>query len=127
MTEIATYELILKSDNKTCIEIIYNRYACKLLDYAITSWKIDEDDAWELIYDTIYKTIKTIDKYTFETEKKFSSFIFTVFCNALRNHFKLIKNQKDRYEQLNYNDLLLENISDNSMSVVDIKVKTSIS
>lgn len=71
---------------------IYNRYGKKLYSYAIKTWKISEDDAWNLIYKTLYKVIETHTNYTFETEDKFASFIFRVFINHLRNDYRDKKN-----------------------------------
>jgi RNA polymerase sigma factor (sigma-70 family) len=71
---------------------IYNRYGKKLYSYAIKTWKINEDEAWNLIYKTLYKVIDTHKNYTFETEDKFASFVFRVFINYLRNHYRDQKN-----------------------------------
>lgn len=67
---------------------IYNRYGKKLYVYAIQTWKVEEDSAWDLIYKTLYKVIDSYTNYTFETEEKFASFIFKIFINYLRNHYR---------------------------------------
>lgn len=73
---------------------VYNKYGRKLYGYAITKWKVNEDEAWDLVYKTIDKTIETHDRYTFEGEKKFASFIFKIFINFLRNHYRDTKNKR---------------------------------
>ena len=73
---------------------VYNKYGRKLYGYAITKWKVNEDEAWELVYKTIDKTIETHDRYTFESEEKFASFIFKIFINFLRNHYRDTKNKR---------------------------------
>lgn len=73
---------------------VYNKYGRKLYGYAITKWKVNEDEAWELVYKTIDKTIETHDRYTFEGEEKFASFIFKIFINFLRNHYRDTKNKR---------------------------------
>ena len=67
---------------------VYNRYGRKLYSYALYSWKLDEDIAWELIYKTLYRVADTRAGYTFATEEKFASFIFRIFINYLRNHYR---------------------------------------
>lgn len=67
---------------------LYGRYGKKLLSYAVHTWHMDEDDAWELIYKTLYKVIDTYTNYTFEKEEKFAGFIFRIFINLLRNHYR---------------------------------------
>lgn len=70
------------------ITVIYNRYGKKLYSYAVHSWHLDEDTAWDLIYKTIYKVIDSYKSYTFESEEKFASFVFKIFINYLRNHYR---------------------------------------
>lgn len=79
------------ADNDFLTEI-YNRYGKKLYSYAIRTWKLNEDDAWNLIYKTLYKVIETHKNYTFETEDKFASFVFKLFINYLRNDYRDKKN-----------------------------------
>jgi RNA polymerase sigma factor (sigma-70 family) len=74
---------------------IYNRYGKKLYSYALKTWKVDEDAAWNLIYKTLYKVIETHGNYTFESEDKFASFVFRIFINYLRNHYRDKKQQED--------------------------------
>ena len=71
---------------------LYNRYGKKLYSYAVRSWYLKEDDAWDLIYKTLYKVIETYKNYTYESEEKFASYVFKIFINYLRNHYR--DNQK---------------------------------
>ncbi|NVO02781.1 MAG: sigma-70 family RNA polymerase sigma factor [Bacteroidetes bacterium] len=87
---------------------MYERYGKKLLQYAINTWNLNEDDAWNLIYQTLYKVIDNIEKYQFENEEKFASFVFRVFINLLRNHHKYTNKQKEQIEFVNYNESLSE-------------------
>ncbi|HET6227214.1 MAG TPA: sigma-70 family RNA polymerase sigma factor [Bacteroidia bacterium] len=75
-------------DKSSFVTVIYNRYGKKLYSYAIKSWSLNEDTAWDLIYKTIYKVADSHMNYTFESEEKFSSFIFKIFINYLRNHYR---------------------------------------
>ena len=54
--------------------------ASKVLEELV---KLNEDESWELVYDTLSQVIKTYKNYTFESEKNFKSFVFTIFCNKL--------------------------------------------
>jgi RNA polymerase sigma factor (sigma-70 family) len=83
-----------KLDRNSFITAAYNRYGKKLYAYAITHWNVTEDEAWDLIYKTIYKIQDTCHKYTFESEEKLASFIFRVFINYLRNHYRDNKTSK---------------------------------
>jgi len=80
--------IIIKRRKKKSVEVFYRRYGKQLLAYAINNWKTDEDTAWELIYKTFDSIIEKIDRYSFDNEKKFSSFVHLSFLNNLRNHHR---------------------------------------
>lgn len=84
----------IRKKDKNAIRILYDNYGKRLYGYAVLKWKVDEDDAWELVYNTLYKIIQTIERYEFETEQKFTGFVFTVFTNNLRNHYQKNKEKK---------------------------------
>ncbi len=86
-----TYELITKKD-KESIRVLYERYGKKLFGYARKKWKMGEDENWDLVYKTLYRVIETNSDYKFESESKFSGFVFTVFINYLRNFYRDKKN-----------------------------------
>lgn len=79
---------ILKNKNEETVALLYERYGKKLYGYAITKWKVSEDDSWELVYKTLYKVMNVADQYTFQDEGKFIGFLFKVFINYLRNHYR---------------------------------------
>jgi RNA polymerase sigma factor (sigma-70 family) len=77
----------IRKKDKKAITALYNQYGKKLYGYAVSKWNVNEDDAWELVYKTLYKIIEVIDKYTFENESKFNGFIYQIFINNLRNNY----------------------------------------
>ena len=79
---------ILKNKDEKTVALLYERYGKKLYSYAISKWKVSEDDSWELVYKTLYKAMNVADQYTFKDEGKFSSFLFKIFINYLRNHYR---------------------------------------
>ena len=101
--QIETYTLIRK-DKDTGLETLYERYGKKLYSYGITSWKLSEDDSWDMVYNSLYKTVEKVNDYDFESEKKFSSFLFTVFCNLLRRHYRDNKRREEQLSFSNFNE-----------------------
>ena len=75
----------IKKKDSISIESLYTSYGKKLYGFAITRWQVTEDDAWELVYKTLYKFLEVKDRYTFENEKKLQAFLFQSFINNLRN------------------------------------------
>ncbi len=90
----------LKQNDKEAIAILYQKYGQKLFGYAITQWKVNEDDAWELVYKTLYKVIASLDNYSFKDENRFVGFVFKVFTNYLRNHLRDTKDKRILTEEL---------------------------
>lgn len=82
-----TYKLVHLSRQELLGET-YNRYGKKLYSYAVKSWTLNEDEAWNLIYKTLYKIVDTHENYAFGSEEKFASFVFRIFINYLRNHYR---------------------------------------
>lgn len=83
----------IRRKDKAAITALYNHYGKKLYGFAVHKWNVNEDEAWELIYKTLYKIIEVIDKYSFESESKFNGFVFQIFINNLRNHYNERKNK----------------------------------
>jgi len=79
---------ILKNKNDETITWMYERYGRKLFGYAKAKWKISEDDAWDLVYKTLYKVLNVGENYSFASEEKFTAFLFKIFINYLRNHYR---------------------------------------
>ena len=45
-----TYEL-LRAQRGKAVQILYERYGRKLYSYALSSWHLDEDTAWDIVQD----------------------------------------------------------------------------
>jgi RNA polymerase sigma factor (sigma-70 family) len=117
----------VQSTNNDFLTEIYNRYGKKLYSYAIRTWKVSEDDAWNLIYKTLYKVIETHQQYTFENEDKFASFVFRVFINLLRNHYRDKKNQGVDVQATDLNTAQFANGASATTEVAPSKQLTALS
>lgn len=101
-----------KSNKKWLLEELYQTYGKKLHGYVTTSWKLDEDTSWELIYKTLYKVIDTQEQYHFDHENKLAAFIFRVFINHLRNYYRDNKKLSERLHLIRMEDEDVEQIVD---------------
>lgn len=104
-----------KSNKKWLLEELYQTYGRKLYGYATTSWKLDKDTSWELIYKTLYKVIDTQEQYHFDHENKLAAFIFRVFINHLRNYYRDNKKLSERLHLIRMEDEDVEQIVDKDM------------
>jgi RNA polymerase sigma-70 factor (ECF subfamily) len=91
----------IRKKDKQAIALLYEHYGKKLYGFAIHKWKVSEDEAWDIVYKTLYKILDVIDKYQFESESKLNGFIYQVFINNLRNYYKEQKTKKVMTVELN--------------------------
>lgn len=99
MTKIPIHTLV-RSKDPSAIKELYEKFGKKLAGFAVHKWKVPEDDAWDLVYKTLYRVLEKSGSYSFESEQKFSGFVFTVFINYLRNHFRDRKNQPEMVREM---------------------------
>ena len=104
-TATETYKLV-SAKSKESIKLLYERYGTRLFNYALHSWKTTEDEAWDLVYKTLYRVIETTASYTFQSEEKYRGFIFKIFVNYLRNHYRDKKKAREQVEVVNYDDAI---------------------
>jgi RNA polymerase sigma-70 factor (ECF subfamily) len=112
-TDQETTYAVLQQNREKGLQVLYERYGKRLYGYAMTSWQLSEDEAWELVYETLLKTIPSAKQYEFESEKKFGSFVFTVFCNLLRHYYRDEKRRSARISFLKFDEALFDEAKDN--------------
>ncbi len=76
------------SNKDEFVKWLYERYAKKLLAYTIKTYLPDKDDAWSVVYKTLYKIADVAAEREFENEFKFTGFIFKTHINYLRNFLR---------------------------------------
>lgn len=120
-----TYTL-LQQNRTTGLQLLYERYGKRLFSYAITSWHTTEDTAWDLVYDTLLKTTLSVNHYEFESEAKFASFIFSIFCNLLRHHYRDKKRRAERMSMVNFDEALLDQAQDSTVLTTEREVQAKL-
>lgn len=98
-----TYSLLSNANNEV-VKSLYELYAKKLLAYTSKNYTIDKDDAWAIVYKTIYKIADVQSNYTFENEQKKSAFIFKTHINFLRNYFRDNKSFEKNNQEVELHD-----------------------
>lgn len=61
-------------------------------------YRVEEDVAWDICYKALFRIAEKNDQYIFENEKKRNAFVFRVFINYLKNHFRDQKNKLQEVE-----------------------------
>jgi RNA polymerase sigma factor (sigma-70 family) len=87
---------LIKSKDQKGYESLYSLYADKFFGYAVKKWLFSEDDAMNVVYQTLETLVLKISSYEFESKAHFENFIFKVFINFLRQQFR--QNRKKQQE-----------------------------
>lgn len=77
-----------KKSKKKQVDLLFKAYGKQLFAYGRAQWKLEEDVAWDLVYQSIYKLVNVLPKYAFEDEQKFRSFLFRIYINFLKNRIR---------------------------------------
>jgi len=110
-------------DANKLVKQLYEQYARKLLSYTQNNYAISEDDAWTLVYKTIYKIADVYDKYNFENEQKQSAFVFKTHINFLRNYFRDNKSFEAKNLEVGIDeDLIPEKQESNTHENTNLKI-----
>jgi len=76
------------------LELLYERYGRPFHRFALDKWKLDEEDAWEIVYKTLETMVLKLPGYEFESQAKFDGFLFTVFTNFLRQRLRAMRSKQ---------------------------------
>jgi RNA polymerase sigma factor (sigma-70 family) len=108
-------ELISQKEKKG-LEALYASYGQKFYTYAINKWLLNEDEAWEVVYQTLDTLVLKLSKYEFESKTHFDNFIFKVFTNFLRQYFR---SHRKHQHDIVYVDFNLDNSHDGDANSIE--------
>jgi DNA-directed RNA polymerase specialized sigma24 family protein len=94
------------------VKVFYEAYAQKLLAYTRKNYGIAEDDAWTLVYQTIYRMAEVSDRYTFENRHKQNAFVFKMHINFLRNYFRDNKSFEAKHAEVDMREDLSDSMEE---------------
>ncbi|MDR3715878.1 MAG: sigma-70 family RNA polymerase sigma factor [Puia sp.] len=104
------YRTILKyiqDKDPVGLELLYERYARPFARFGVDKWKMDEDDAWDIVYKTLQTLVLKLSNYDFVSQAKFDSFLFKVYGNFLRQRLRELRSKN--IPELDFFDLEEEN------------------
>lgn len=94
----------IMTDKDRFVKWLYERYAKKLLAYTLRTYLPGEDDAWSVVYKTLYRIAEVAAQHEFENEYKFNGFIFRTHINYLRNFLRDNKSFEARHREIELDD-----------------------
>lgn len=93
---------LLKSQDPTGLEKLYQGYGKPFYSYCVQKWNLSEDEAWEVVYRTLETLVLKIINYDLLTQSDFDRFVYRVLINFLRQQYRS-KKQKEA-NQIEYVD-----------------------
>ncbi|MDP4149341.1 MAG: sigma-70 family RNA polymerase sigma factor [Bacteroidota bacterium] len=81
-------------------EMLYNTYGQKFFSFAVKRWFLTEDEAWEVVYQTLQTLVLKLPIHKFESKKHFENFLYKVFINYLRQHYR--RHRKKQSEEVGF-------------------------
>jgi RNA polymerase sigma factor (sigma-70 family) len=94
-TSYTTIIRLLRQKDREGFELLYNTYGQKFFAYAVKRWFLTQDDAWDVVYQTLQTLVLKLPAHEFESKKHFENFLFKVFINFLRQHYRRHRKQQE--------------------------------
>lgn len=69
------------------VKFLYESYGKLLQRYSIKNYQVSDDEAWDLVYKTIYR-VAELDPAMFEDARKLKGYIFRSQINNIYNHLR---------------------------------------
>ncbi len=99
----------IKTDSRKALQELYEAYGSRFYNYGITKWHLSEDASWEVVYQTLETAVTKLPD-SFESQKHFENWLYKVFINFLRMHFRL--HRGDKFKILSFDANYPENAED---------------
>ncbi len=124
-TERPTYELML-DERFDGVRVLYERYGKKLYGYGKYTWKVDDDDNWSIVYQTLYKVFEKIRDYEFDSEKSFAGIVYKIYLNYLRKHHRKMMHREQFLQFTCFNELNFEEAGEQRLMGTERAVRSRI-
>jgi RNA polymerase sigma-70 factor (ECF subfamily) len=101
--------VLSQKGNRYAFEALYERYKDRLLHFFYRMLNSRSDKAQDFLQDTFFNVLRNLDKFC--SDKKFSSWIYTIAHNLCKNEYRRIevRSNVQSYENLDYTALPFEN------------------
>jgi RNA polymerase sigma-70 factor (ECF subfamily) len=111
----------INAKDQESVKALYVEYGERLYSFAVDKWNFTEDEAWDIIYQTLYSIFQKGDNYEIESKKHFENFLYKVFKNNLRQAYR--KKRRDEgnltFLALNENTIEASSMDGNFHSTIE--------
>lgn len=110
----------IEDDTSEGIEILFRYCADRFYGYAVERWHCSEDEAWEVVYQTLDKLITKLPECSFSNQSQFDAYIFKVFKSYLSKSYRKKKDRKSKLQVISIEEATEGQISSNELSSIGI-------
>ncbi|HEY9044629.1 MAG TPA: sigma-70 family RNA polymerase sigma factor [Ohtaekwangia sp.] len=82
---------LIETKNRKGWEELFHTYGQKFYGFAIKNWGFDEDQAWDIVYQTLETILLKIGDYEIQSQAHFDNLLFKIFTNFLRQYYRKIR------------------------------------
>ncbi len=90
------------------LDLLFKAFGKQLFLYGNKQWNIPKDACWELVYACLYKVEEVLEDVSFESEKKFQSYVFRIFINRMKNYLRDEKTKKRGNTEVEFDEERIE-------------------
>jgi RNA polymerase sigma factor (sigma-70 family) len=98
---------LIEAKDRKGWEELFHAYGRKFYGFAIKNWNFDEDQAWDIVYQTLETIVLKIADYEIQSQAHFDNLLFKIFTNFLRQYYRKIRKPVE-YDLLSMEELASE-------------------
>lgn len=87
-------------------ERLFEQFGKRLYYYAIKAWHLDEDEVWDVLYNSLYGFIKSYSDRKFTSKTDVEKLLWKIFKNRLRDKYRQKKRLETQYREVPYEEAL---------------------
>ncbi|MBL7894835.1 MAG: sigma-70 family RNA polymerase sigma factor [Bacteroidia bacterium] len=91
---------LIDARDKKGWEALYILYGKKFYGFAVDKWLFSEDEAWDIVYQTLETIVLKIGEYEIESQSHFDNLIYKIFTNFLRQFYRKKKVKSEQVQLL---------------------------
>ena len=103
-----------KDDLSEGLNLLYKGYGKQLYGISVSQFKLNEDEAYDILYKTLETIGSYINRYSFESEKHFQNWLFKIHKN---NILQFLRSKKSKELQLQKIKLAIQQRAEESQEI----------
>jgi len=100
---------LIDEKNSKGWENLFLLYGQNFYGFAVINWKFNEDEAWNIVHNTLETIVLKIGEYEIKSQSHFDNLLFKIFTNFLRQAYRKKKKIEERFRVIPLGEMELAN------------------